>query len=200
MRPPHPKTPPDGAGRATDTTPCMALLRGINVGRAKRIAMADLRELLTDLGLREVRTLLNSGNALFLAPHGNTRQLASSIEGALRERHGFAVPVVVLTAADLQAVIAANPLPQAALDASKFLVAFACTDGTLAGAAPLREQSWAPDALALGERAAYLWCAQGVTDSRLAQAFTRATADAVTTRNWATVLKLQAAVTGLPHS
>jgi len=44
---------------------CIALIRGINVGGAKRISMADLRELVTDLGNTHVRTLLNSGNVLF---------------------------------------------------------------------------------------------------------------------------------------
>ena len=44
---------------------CVALFRGINVGRTKRIAMADLRGVLESLGYTRVRTLLNSGNAVF---------------------------------------------------------------------------------------------------------------------------------------
>ena len=44
---------------------CIALIRGINVGKSNRIAMADLKSLLTDLGHADVRTLLNSGNAVF---------------------------------------------------------------------------------------------------------------------------------------
>ena len=51
-----------------DTAPrsrCIALLRGVNVGRAKRIAMADLRKLVEDLGHTGVRSLLNSGNIVF---------------------------------------------------------------------------------------------------------------------------------------
>jgi uncharacterized protein (DUF1697 family) len=55
------------------------------------------------------------------------------------------------------------------------------------------EQTWEPDALAVTANAAYLWCAAGVLDSKLSQAFARATRDAVTARNWTTVLKLQAA-------
>jgi uncharacterized protein (DUF1697 family) len=46
----------------------VALLRGINVGKAKRVAMADLRALLEELGYADVRTLLNSGNVVFTAP------------------------------------------------------------------------------------------------------------------------------------
>jgi uncharacterized protein (DUF1697 family) len=48
-----------------NTTWHFALLRGINVGRAKRVAMADLRSLVEDLGYGEVGTLLNSGNVVF---------------------------------------------------------------------------------------------------------------------------------------
>ena len=47
-------------------TRLVALLRGINVGRNKRVAMSELRDLLTGLGYADVKTLLQSGNAVFL--------------------------------------------------------------------------------------------------------------------------------------
>jgi uncharacterized protein (DUF1697 family) len=55
-------------------------------------------------------------------------------------------------------------------------------------------QRWEPDAIALADRAAYLWCARGILQSGLMQAFSRATGETVTVRNWATVLKLRAAM------
>jgi uncharacterized protein (DUF1697 family) len=55
------------------------------------------------------------------------------------------------------------------------------------------KESWAPDALAVSPKAAYLWCAAGVLDSKLSQMFARLAGETVTTRNWATVLKLLAA-------
>lgn len=177
----------------------VALLRGINVGRAKRLAMADLRGLLEGLGFSNVRTLLNSGNAVFEAPRPargkvpSAMGIRSAIEAALEERFGFTVPVIVHTAQDLERIVAENPLPQAAQDPSKFLVAFAAAGSALDQARPLLAESWAPEALAVGSRVAYLWCADGIIESRLLPAFGRATADAATTRNWATVLKLQAA-------
>jgi uncharacterized protein (DUF1697 family) len=54
----------------------LALLRGINLGRHRRVAMADLRELLTSLGYRSVRTHLQSGNAIFTRGTGNPARLA----------------------------------------------------------------------------------------------------------------------------
>jgi len=173
-------------------TQCIALLRGINVGRAKRVTMADLRVLIEDLGYSDVRTLLNSGNAVFQASRPTVAKLASAIEAAIQGKFGFPAPVVVLTARELNAIVAENPLLQAAADPSKFLVAFVTAAATLEKVKPLLAEAWAPDALAVGSKAAYLWCAHGIIASKLAQAFARVTADAATTRNWATVLKLQA--------
>lgn len=174
-------------------TQCIALLRGINVGRAKRVAMADLRSLIEGLGFSDVRTLLNSGNAVFQAARPSPTKVASLIETAIRIEFGFFALVIVLTARDLQAIVAENPLPQASDDPSKFLVAFVGKRAVLGKAKPLFQESWEPEALAIGSKAAYLWCPRGIIESRLIKAFSRITVDAATTRNWGTVLKLQAA-------
>ena len=58
----------------------VALIRGINVGRAKRVAMADLRALVEGLGYRDVDTLLNSGNVVFTVPAGMKGTPSSRIE------------------------------------------------------------------------------------------------------------------------
>ena len=173
---------------------CIALLRGINVGKAKRIAMADLRRLLEDLGHTNVRTLLNSGNAVFRTGDAAAGRLAHTIEQAIVGRFGIEVPVVVVPAKELATIVAGNPLPQANVEPSRFLVAFVQEPQSLAAAKTLTSQPWAPEAFALGRRAAYLWCANGIIDSRLAPAFARATRNAATARNWATVLKLHAMV------
>jgi uncharacterized protein (DUF1697 family) len=172
---------------------CIALIRGINVGRTKRISMADLRRLFVDLGFANVRTLLNSGNVLFQYRRPNVRKLATAIAAAITENCGFSAPVTVLTAADLAGIIRANPLLHVANDDARHLVAFATDQGCLAALRPLLKESWAPDALAVGPQAAYIWCAAGVLDSRLSQVFARKAGLSFTTRNWATVLKLQAA-------
>ena len=174
-------------------TECIALIRGINVGRAKRIAMADLREVVAGLGTRNVRTVLNSGNVIFQAQRPNLSKLALAIEAGIVKRCGFSAAVVVITAADLDAIIVANPLRSAARDHARYLVAFASGPTVLSTAKPLLKEAWAPDALAIGARAAYVWCANGMLESKLLKALTRLTGESVTTRNWATVLKLQAA-------
>ena len=79
----------------------VALIRGINVGRAKRVAMADLRSLVEDLGYSNVCTLLNSGNVVFTALGGSAVNLAPGIEEALVTKLGVSAKVIVLTAAEL---------------------------------------------------------------------------------------------------
>jgi len=176
------------------TTRCVALLRGINVGRAKRIAMSELRGVVQRLGFSGVRTLLNSGNVVFDAQPAQPTRSAASIAAALQDAFGFPVHVIVITQAELDAVVAGNPLLQRSTDSSRLVVAFAASRAALANARALIAQRWEPDAIALADRAAYLWCARGILQSRLMQAFSRATGETVTVRNWATVLKLRAAM------
>ena len=170
----------------------IALLRGINVGKAKRIAMADLRELFTGLGYTEVTTLLNSGNVLFTS--SDPQPAAAALEAAIQKRFGFPSRVAVLSAAELDAAVAANPFAQIASDPSRFLVAFVPHADSLKPLVPLIVRSWHPEALALGPRCAYLWCPEGILASPANQAVTRALGEAVTARNWNTLLKLQALV------
>jgi uncharacterized protein (DUF1697 family) len=172
---------------------CIALIRGINVGRAKRISMSDLRALFVDLRFLNVRTLLNSGNVLFRSPRPNVVKLAAAIEAAISEQCGFSARVTVIRAEDLARIIRENPLLELATDDSRHLVAFASAPESLKRLRPLLKESWGPDALAITPRAAYLWCATGILDSKLNLALARKAGDSVTTRNWATVLKLQAA-------
>ena len=170
----------------------VALLRGINVGRAKCVAMADLRAAVEGLGYRDVRTLLNSGNVVFTAPRTAPDAAASRIEKALATGLGVSSRVTVFTAAEVDAAVAECPLLEVADDPSRLLVAFLRDPADRPKVEPLLQQDWAPEALAVGTRVAYLWCPEGVLASRLAETVGRALGDAVTTRNWATVRKLRA--------
>ncbi len=172
---------------------CIALLRGINVGKAKRVPMAELRTLLMGMGFTAVRTLLNSGNALFETARPQPKKLAASIATAIQEHFGFPVPVIVVTARELDTIAAENPLTRTKVDPSRLLVAFFADDAARKRVRVLIEQDWQSEAVALGSQAAYLACTRGIIDSPLAKEFARLTKDAATTRNWTTVCKLQTA-------
>ncbi len=171
----------------------IALIRGINVGKAKRVAMADLRTELEKIGYAEVRTLLNSGNVVFTVPAKSKGDPAARVEEVLEKRLRVPAKVLVLTGAELAEAVDGNPLlKQAESDPARFLVAALAERVDHKGLAALAKQDWAPDALALGKRVAYLWCAGGILESKLLTAFSRATGDGATTRNWTTMLKLRA--------
>ncbi|MFL6675608.1 MAG: DUF1697 domain-containing protein [Massilia sp.] len=170
----------------------IALLRGVNVGRAKRVAMADLRKLIADLGYSDVRSVLNSGNIVFSAARLSPAAAAEAIEEALVLKLGVAARVMVLASDELATIIEQNPLLPSATDHSRLLT-FILADPSLGEAvAPLGAHDWTPGALALGERAVYVWCPDGVLDSAAAAAVGKQLGDATTARNWSTLSKLQA--------
>ena len=170
----------------------IALLRGINVGKAKRVAMADLRALLEKLGYTEVNTLLNSGNIVFTSSQANTRDAAARIEKGIESKLGVTARVTVLSDKELNAIVKENSLLKVMDDPSRLLVGVVNELAELAKLKPLLKESWGKDVLALGKHAAYLWCANGILESKLLIAFSKALKDGVTTRNWSTILKLQA--------
>ena len=172
----------------------IALLRGINVGKAKRVAMADLRALMEGLGFAGVRTLLNSGNAVFDAKGGSPAAHAKRLRAAILAKAGVDCEVVVKTAADLAAAIAEHPLRRHADDDARMLVMFTQEAASLALLRPLEDGDWAPEAFAVGRHAAWLWCANGIIESRISKAATKVLVERGTARNWATVEKLQAMV------
>jgi uncharacterized protein (DUF1697 family) len=176
----------------------IALLRGINVGRARRVAMADLRAVVEGLGYADVRTLLNSGNVVFTASGASAKGAAGRIEKALASKLGVVARVGVLDAAELATAMATNPLGKVANDPARMLVAVTATPADQTKFAALAQQAWTPEALVVGKRVAYLWCADGIIASKLLQAMSRALGDAVTTRNWTTMTKLLALAQGPP--
>lgn len=178
----------------TDTR--VALLRGINVGSAKRVAMADLRKLVEALGYGDVRTLLNSGNVVFTASKEKPADTATCIEKAIATRLGVSTRVTVLMGKDVVAAVRDNPLASVADNPSRLLLMAPPDPKALAQLKPLLKERWAPEALALGSRVAYLWCAEGVADSRLWAAANRSLDDAGTARNLATMTKLVAMIEG----
>jgi uncharacterized protein (DUF1697 family) len=85
-----------------------------------------------------------------------------------------------------------NSLERIATNPSRMMIAFLADAAGRKHLAPLQKQDWSPDALAVGAGVAYIWCANGLLESPLADAVARALKDGVTIRNWATVLKLHA--------
>lgn len=184
----------------------VALLRGINVGGRNRVAMADLRDAVTALGHRDVRTVLQSGNVVLTSDEPDPEALASAMERAVADACGVRADVVVLPAAALARVAAANPFPDED-DPTHLHVRFARGaggDGRSRGAGAAEALAAAVErARAAGSRddaraaagAVYLRTPDGLGRSRLAAelerpAVVRALGGPGTLRNWATVTRL----------
>jgi uncharacterized protein (DUF1697 family) len=169
----------------------IALLRGINVGKAKRVPMAELRALLVDQGYSDVATLLNSGNAVFRSAKGSPSAHAKAISTAILARFNFEVPVIVKSAQELAAIVLENPINADAADHAQLLVAFVQTPDDLHGLHAISSLAAPSDQFVVGQHAAYLHCTKGILASPAAKALLGKVGNATTTRNWATVLKLQ---------
>jgi uncharacterized protein (DUF1697 family) len=165
------------------------LLRGINVGTAKRVAMADLRDLMTGLGYRDVRTLLNSGNVVFTAPP-RSGDPSKRIEKEIEKRLGVSSRVTVLTAAELDVAVRGNSLLKVATHPSRLLVGVLASRDDRARLEPLARQRWRGERIALGERVCYLWCPDGILKSRVMVEISNVLGDGITSRNWSTIQKL----------
>ena len=168
----------------------VVLLRGVNVGKGNRVPMAEFRAALESLGHRQVRTLLNSGNAVFSSASRSAGKLASAIAKAVEERFGVATPVIVKSAAELEAIVKNNPFPPPESEHSRFLVAFALDPTKLQELRGLSSLLQPGERFAVNEHAAYLRCAGGLLESKVGEAILGRAGRSVTTRNWATVLKL----------
>lgn len=174
----------------------VALLRGVNVGKAKRVAMADLKREVEALGYANVRTLLNSGNVVFDVPPRSRAAPGPRIEAMLAERLGVQCKVTAISAAELAAAVASEPFGGRATDPSRLLVVVIADPADHAHAEALAAEDWSPEAIAIGPRVAYLWCANGVIDSRVAKALGKRVKDGMTARNWSTMCKLAAMAAG----
>lgn len=171
----------------------LALLRAINVSGKRTVPMARLRELMAVEGFADVRTHLQSGNVLFADGGHSPEENGARLEKLLLDEFGFSVECVMRTAGQLDAVIAANPLPHRAADAKKYVVTFfdAAPDPAVAGA--LEAEDFAPDEFAFVGSELYSWSPEGVHTSKFTQQFLkrRLGVAVATGRNWNTVLKLR---------
>ncbi len=171
-----------------DETRYVALLRGINLGRARQVDMARLREILTARGHEAVRTHLRSGNVVLDSPLSEAG-LAEDLTTAIGAEFGFDVPVVVRTGTELAAVVAGDPFATVATDPARYLVTFMAEppDPAAVDALPRAESG---DYLVRG-RELYLWLPDGIQNTPLASwKWDRLIGRPGTARNWNTVVRL----------
>jgi uncharacterized protein (DUF1697 family) len=168
----------------------IVFLRGINLGKARRVQMAALRELLSEGGHENVRTLLQSGN-IVLESRSTGTKLERELERQLEAGLGFQVDVFVRTRSELAKVVARNPLKEVAKDPAKYLVTFLREKLDPAVARRLRALDVGSERLVINGRELYTWHPGGLARTELRKHLTdRVLGVSSSGRNWSTVTKL----------
>jgi uncharacterized protein (DUF1697 family) len=170
----------------------IALLRGINVGGKTAIAMSDLRQMFSDLGLAEAQTVLRTGNVLFRSDDRTADQLESLLERETERRLGLRTAILVRGGDEWQRVIAANPFPEEAKRDPGHLVVMPLKDEPAAAAvSALREAIPGRETVAAVGRELFIVYPDGIGRSKLTIKLIESKLGTLGTgRNWNTALKL----------
>ncbi len=176
-----------------------AFLKGVNVGGNKKIDMQGLRMAISGVGCGNVRTHLQSGNAVFTSPAVDLGDLADQIEEAIKAEYGFTSKVILREAKGLVAAIDADPLAQMATNPSRHLIGFLAELPAANAAAAAESASTKDDLVKVIGQHLYMWCPNGISASPLFKVnFDRILGTTVTMRNFNTARKVAQMLSELP--
>jgi uncharacterized protein (DUF1697 family) len=170
----------------------IALLRGINIGSKKRVAMPRLREVLTEHGYRHVKTYVQSGNVV-LTGKGSPRKLEKELEKLIADEFGFDVAVIVRTRDQLADVVKREPFGDVVDNPKRYQVSFLSGKLTAEQVAELEGLCRGPERVAFSGQEVYAWHPDGAARSELWNRLAgKGLGVTATSRNWNTVLALLA--------
>ncbi len=174
----------------------IALLRGVNVGGAKKVSMAELKAFIEALGFTEVKTLLQSGNVVFRAGSEAEADLEALLEAEGEKRLGLKTAWLVRDARQWRALIDANPFPkEAEAEGSRTLVTVGRTAMSAEALDAVRAVMLPHEKLEAVERQVYAYFGEGMGQSKAAEVLNRKAIKAIATgRNWNTVMKIAALI------
>ena len=167
----------------------IALLRGINVSGQKKVPMAELRELLSKVGLKDVQTYIQSGNVVFRSSENEAEKLASLIQNAIEKRFGFEVPTLVKSSIKLQEIFDACPFPEDEKTESYFVLLFASLSKALVD--EVSKMSYPSETFVITDDCVYLCSSAGYGNAKCDNNFfERKLKITATARNYKTMVKL----------
>jgi len=166
------------------------LLRGINVGGKNRLPMKELRSHMTLLGLQDVATYIQSGNAVFRAPETTVVELPARLATAMEEHHGFSPHILVLSRDEWQAAMDSNPFPEAIEHPKTLHLFFLMSNPQKPDLDVLREVQAPTERFQLTGDVFYLHAPDGIGRSKLGSKIGKSLGVEMTARNWRTVEKL----------
>jgi uncharacterized protein (DUF1697 family) len=170
----------------------VALFRGINVGGNNVLPMKELVALLEGLGARNVRTYIQSGNAVFQSEEESAPLLSDEIGAAVERAHGFRPRVLLLDMEQLERAVESNPFPEAGSEPKTLHLYLLASVPERPDLDALEDLKTATERFVLRENTFYLHAPDGVGRSRLAANAERLLGVPATARNWRTVCKVMA--------
>jgi uncharacterized protein (DUF1697 family) len=169
----------------------IALFRGINVGGNNPLPMKELVAVLEDLGSRNVRTYIQSGNAVFVSQEKDASGLSDKIRVEIKRRRGFEPHVLLLELEDLEKVVKKNPFPEAETDPQALHAGFLASVPENPDLKTLESLKQGNERFQLIDKVFYLYAPEGVGRSKLAAKAERLLGVPMTDRNWRTVCKIR---------
>jgi uncharacterized protein (DUF1697 family) len=175
--------------RAGTKSTYVALLRGINLSGHKIVKMDQLRKAFEELGFKDVKTYIQSGNVVFKGPGTVPQNLVKRIEEKILRQFGFPVPVVVKTSDEIGEIIRNNPLvKEKGVDLSKLHVTFLSCAPERSALTTLEAFAAGADQFRCSVAAIYLHCPNGYHETKLGNnVLGKMLKVGTTTRNWKTV-------------
>jgi uncharacterized protein (DUF1697 family) len=170
----------------------IALFRGINVGGNNVLPMKDLVALLENFGSQNVKTYIQSGNAVFQNKEENASLLSNRIRAALKKSHGFEPRVLLLKPEEVERAVESNPFPEAESEPRTLQVHFLASMPKNPDLGALESIKGDRERFALKDGVFYLHAPDGIGRSKLAASAERLLGVAMTGRNWRTVCKVMA--------
>lgn len=174
----------------------IALLRAVNVAGHNMVSMRELRALFAELGFKDAKSLLQSGNVVFDGGARDAKKLEKLLEDATKKRLGVETDFFVRSAEQWKRIVAALPFKKEAKEDPQRLAAFVLKDAPARGAeAKLGEAIKGREYARVIGACAYIVYPDGFGRSKLTNAVVeKALGVRGTARNWNTVLKLLSAL------
>jgi uncharacterized protein (DUF1697 family) len=168
----------------------VALLRGINVGGRNSLRMSELKEILSNLGCRDVMTYIQSGNVVFRSAE-DPKWIAQEAASEVHRRHGFEPRVLLLEKSQFMEAIERNPFTPPPLDSKALHLGFLGSTPSAPNLAELEALKTPTEQFSLVGRVFYLLAPDGIGRSKLAAKSEKLIGCTMTDRNWRTVTKIQ---------
>ncbi|MDO8286252.1 MAG: DUF1697 domain-containing protein [Rhodoferax sp.] len=168
----------------------IAFFRAINVGGKNSLPMKSLVGILEGMGAAQVRTYIQSGNAVFQSAEKNAARLSSQLAAEIKKHHGFEPLTLVLGLKALQKACADNPFPEAEVDPKSLHLGFLASKPQRPDVDKLTSLKKASERFHLGDGVFYLHAPEGVGKSKLAASAEKLLGVPMTDRNWRTVCKV----------